>query len=360
MTTLPLSLPLSLPPIDTPGTVLILGARGRMGMAATRAFATAGWQVVAQVRAGGQCAPLPPLAGVRWLPVAPEAIEVLAAQAQGAQVVVHALNPPYTHKAWHNQAAALLEAAIAMARRLGATLMLPGNVYNFGENMPPVLREDTPQAATGFKGRLRVQMEQRLQAATQEDGANDGRLRAVVLRAGDFFGSGTGSWIDQSIAKDLPRGRVSWPGPQSVHTPWAYLPDLARALVQVANARHRLAAFECLHFAGHTVTAREWLHSFTAVAAEQGWLPASGALRVAQLPWPLLRLFGVVSPTFAALTEMRYLWRVPHQLDNTRLRALLGEEPHTPFDRAVRQALADLGLVDLGLESAPARATSPA
>jgi hypothetical protein len=26
--------------------------------------------------------------------------------------------------------------------------MLPGNVYNFGESMPPLLREDTPQAAT--------------------------------------------------------------------------------------------------------------------------------------------------------------------------------------------------------------------
>ena len=54
---------------------------------------------------------------------------------------------------------------------------------------------------------------------------------------------------------------------------------------------------------------------------------------------------GWLAPTVAALAEMRYLWSTPHRLDNTRLRALIGDEVHTPFDQAVRQALADLGLV---------------
>lgn len=328
------------PRTGNPSTVLILGARGRLGLAATRAFAQAGWQVLAQVRPGVRAPELPAIPGVWWMPVAVDDTVALAAQAQGAQVVVHALNPAYTHKAWREQVPALMEAAIAVTSQLRATLMLPGNVYNFGEGMPPVLCEDTPQAATGLKGRMRAQLEQRLQAATQA-----GDLRALVLRAGDFFGSGTGSWIDQSIAKDLPRGRITWPGPPDVATPWAYLPDLARTFVRVAQERHRLAAFECLHFAGHHAAAQPWLHSFTAIAAEQGWLPAAGALRVASLPWPLLRVMGLVAPTFAALADMRYLWTTPHRLDNTRLRALIGDEPHTPFDQAVRQALADLGLV---------------
>ncbi|MFN4118740.1 NAD-dependent epimerase/dehydratase family protein [Acidovorax sp.] len=325
---------------DLPGTVLILGARGRLGQAAARAFAQAGWHVLAQVRPGGARAALPAIPGVWWMPVAVHDTATLAAQAHGAQVVVHALNPAYTHQAWRDEAPALMEAAIAIATQLRATLMLPGNVYNFGEGMPSVLREDTPQAATGAMGRLRVQLEQRLEAATQQ-----GEMRAVVLRAGDFFGSGTGSWLDQAIAKDLPRGRITWPGPLDVATPWAYLPDLARTFVRVAQARERLAAFECLHFAGHHVTAQPWLQSFTAIAAEQGWLPPGRTLRVGRLPWPLLRVAGLVAPTFAALAAMRYLWRTPHRLDNTRLRAVIGNEPHTPFNWALRQALADLGLL---------------
>ncbi|MGV3679026.1 MAG: NAD-dependent epimerase/dehydratase family protein [Acidovorax sp.] len=318
-------------------TVLILGARGRLGLAAAQAFAQAGWQVLAQVRPG---ATGPAVPGVQWLAIAAQDTPALAAHAQGAQVVVHAMNPASTHKAWCTQAPGLMDAAIEATRALGATLMLPGSVYNYGSAMPPLLREDTPQTALDFKGRMRIQLEQRLQAATR-----DGTLRAIVLRAGDFFGSGLGSWLDLAIAKDLAKGRITWPGPLDIQRPWAYLPDLARTLVLVAQARHRLAAFDTLHFAGQQVTAQRWVQVLSAVAAEQGWAPHSGAVRVGQLPWPLLRLAGLVLPTYAALADVRYLWSTPHRLDNTRLVALIGAEPHTPFEPAVRRALHDLGLL---------------
>lgn len=324
--------------------VLILGARGRLGLAATRAFAQAGWQVRAQVRPG---ATGPAVPGVQWMAAAPGDTPTLAAQAQGAQVVVHALNPAYTHKAWREEAPSLMDAAVEVTRALGATLMLPGSVYNYGHEMPPVLREDTPQAAMDFKGRLRIGLEQRLQAATR-----DGDMRAVVLRAGDFFGSGAGSWLDQAIAKDLARGRVIWPGPLDVSRPWAYLPDLARTLVRVAEERHRLQAFDTLHFAGQQVTAQQWVDVLAAVAAEQGWVPDAGKVRVDRLPWPLLRIAGMVMPTYAALADMRYLWSTPHRLDNTRLVALIGSEPHTTFEQAVRRALHDLGLLAPALSQA--------
>jgi nucleoside-diphosphate-sugar epimerase len=323
--------------MNTASTVLILGARGRFGQAAAQAFARAGWRVLGQVRPGAQG---PALAGVHWLTLDPTNTAALAAAARGAAVVVNALNPVYTHKAWRAEAPALLEAAIRLSQVLGATLMMPGNVYNFGESMPPLLREDTAQAALGVKGRIRIAMEQRLQAATQ-----DGSLRAVVIRAGDFFGSGTGAWLDQAVAKDLARGRVTWPGPLDAGTPWAYLPDLARTFVKVAQQRSRLDAFARLHFAGHTVTGQQWVDALASVAWEQGWLPRSGALRVSTMPWPLLQVAGLFIPTFAALAEMRYLWRTPHQLDNRALCALIGDEPRTPFDDAVRQSLNDLGLL---------------
>lgn len=318
-------------------TVLILGARGRLGLAAVHAFAQAGWQVRAQVRPG---ATGPAVPGVQWMAAAPEDTPALVAHAQGAQVVVHAMNPAYTHRAWCTQAPGLVDAAIAVSRALGATLMLPGSVYNYGRAMPPVLREDTPQTALDFKGRMRIHLEQRLQAATR-----DGAMRAVVLRAGDFFGSGSGSWLDLAIAKDLARGRITWPGPLDTCRPWAYLPDLARTLVKVAEARHHLAAFDTLHFAGQQVTAQQWVQALSAVAAEQGWVPDAAAVRVGQLPWPLLRVAGLVVPTYAALADVRYLWSTPHRLDNTRLVALIGAEPHTPFEPAVRRALHDLGLL---------------
>ena len=329
--------------------VLVLGARGRFGRAAAQAFAQAGWRVLAQVRPGAR--ELPPLAGVQWLPLPPHDTAALAAAAAGCAVVVHALSPVYTHRAWRRDLPGLTRAAIDAARALGATLLMPGTVYNFGRGMPRRLLEDTPQDADTFKGRMRAESERMVEAATR-----DGRMRAVVIRAGDFFGSGRGSWFDQAIAKDLARGRMQYPGPLDVATPWAYLPDLARAFVAVANRRERLPAFERLHFAGHQLTGAQWAEALQGIAREQGWIAPAAALRVSRLPWPLLRVLGLALPTLAALCEMRYLWETPHQLAGRRLEQLCGPLPQTPLRQALRESLAELGMLQGG--GAPRQVTA--
>ena len=175
-----------------------------------------------------------------------------------------------------------MQAAIDAATALGALLLFPGNVYNYGAGMPAMLSPDTPQRPSTEKGRIRVDLEQQLAQATRTRG-----LQAVVIRAGDFFGAGSGSWLDQVIVKKLPQGRVTWPGALDAPHAWAYLPDLAQAFVRVAETTPAQAGgrFECLHFAGHTVTGQDWLAALTEVAWEQGWLPADGALRTGKLPW---------------------------------------------------------------------------
>jgi nucleoside-diphosphate-sugar epimerase len=164
-------------------SVLVLGARGRFGQAAARAFAQAGWRVLAQMRPGAQALALP---GVQWIAAAPGDIRTLAAAAAGAQLVVQALSPLYTHKAWRTDVPALTADAIAVTRALGtraspATLMLPASVYNFGASMPAVLHEDTTQAPTTFKGRLRQASEAQIVAATQDGGMRLANARLVAL-----------------------------------------------------------------------------------------------------------------------------------------------------------------------------------
>lgn len=325
-------------------TVLILGARGRFGWAAARAFADAGWRVLGQMRPGAKA---PADERIHWLDIDPYHVETLAAAAQGAAVVVHGLNPRYTHAAWRAEAMPMLDAAIAVARALGATLMLPGNVYNFGTGMPALLRVDTPQHPDTVKGRIRVEMEQQLRLAD---------VRGVVIRAGDFFGAGRGSWFDLALAKDLRRGICTYPGPPDVATAWAYLPDLARAFVAVAERRARLARFEVLHFAGYSVTGRQWAQALEPVARERKWIAPTEHLKLRRLPWAMIRLGAGLNPMWGALAEMRYLWTTPHGLANERLSALIGTEPHRPLAQAARAALADLGLIparDVGPTTSP-------
>ncbi len=328
-------------------TVLILGANGRFGQAATQAFAAAGWHVLAQVRRA-PVAPLPAKACA--LPVALNDTDTLVARATGlqagvqaglqaglqasVQAVVHAVNPVYTR--WEEEAMPALQQGLAVAQRLGALFMLPGNVYNFGSQMPALLTEATPQRPDNDKGRLRVAMEALMQARAPQG------LRSVVIRAGDFYGCGSGSWLDQAVVKDIRRGKLVYPGPLDLPHAWAYLPDLARAFVAVANLPPK-PGFEALHFEGHTLTGRELLAIVTAAAADLGLQPAAG-FKTGGMPWGLVRAVGLVHPPWRELARMSYLWRVPHALDGTALRQAAGPLHHTPAHLALRQALADLGL----------------
>ena len=81
---------------------------------------------------------------------------------------------------------------------------------------------------------MRVEIEQRIQEACERG------MRAIVLRAGDFFGGGSGSWFDLVIAKEIGRGRLTYPGPLDVEHAWAYLPDFAKTLVRLAEQRAEL------------------------------------------------------------------------------------------------------------------------
>lgn len=340
------------------GSVLVLGGRGRFGLAAVQAFARDGWRVLAQMRPGAHA---PTVAGAQWLAQAvdtPQAIQALVAQvrqAGGATVVVHALNPhQYTRPAWERENGPLLQSGMAVARALGATLMLPGNVYNFGQQMPAVLLEGAPHRPTVAMGRIRTDMEAGLEAATQR-----GELRAVIVRAGNFYGQGQDTWLDRAMLTGIRRGKLVFPGPMDVATPWAYLPDLAQTFVAVARVRHAMPAFEELHFSGHTLAGHDWVGALQPLAREQGWLREGEALRVGGMPWLPIRALGLVMPTLGALAALRYLWNRPHRLDNHRLRALIGSEPHTPWPLALQRTLQGLDLLPAAAATAspvPARA----
>ncbi len=320
-------------PTSSAPCVLVLGANGRFGLAATQAFAAAGWRVLAHVRRDAA----PGMPGSVELVRAPlESVAGALAGRTSPSVVVHGINPIYTR--WDEEALPAARTAMDLAERLGARFMLPGNVYNYGEAMPALVDETTPQRPTTAKGRIRAEMEAEL-----ERRAAAGRLRATVVTAGDFFGAGTGSWLDQAIVKGVARGRLDYPGDPALVHAWAYLPDLARALVALAEVP-AAASFERFTFAGHSVTGHEFLAAIERAATTLGIAAPARGWRHGRMPWPLIRALGLVVPMFRELARMSYLWRVPHALDGRALAAAVGAVPSTPLADALRLALVELGV----------------
>lgn len=326
-------------------TVLILGAAGRLGFAATQAFSQAGWRVVAQARRtpmGGWAA------GVEHTTAALQDTAMLCAQAGlSTRAVLYAVNPVYTR--WTQDLLPWARCGMAVAQQLNALFMLPGNVYHFGQGMPPLLTPHTPVAPTTRKGQLRATLEAELRS--RSDHSTVPRLRSTVLRAGDFFGAGQGSWLDLVVAKSLPQRRITYPGDLAVAHPWAYLPDLAQAFMRLAG-QNDLPGFSQFQFAGHSVTGSVFVAALEAAATNVGLRPPQG-FRQGALPWWAIRLGAPLLPMWRELAEMQYLWQVPHALDGGDLQRQIGDVPVTPLVQALTQSLLDLGLGSPAPKAAP-------
>jgi nucleoside-diphosphate-sugar epimerase len=313
-----------------PCVIAVLGAKGRLSRCVAETALGAGHQVIAITRNGKLPAGL---AGAE--PRAADAMDrdALIAATKGADVIFNGLNPPYT--AWQTSCMTLAHNVVAAAETHGAHHLFAGNVYNYGVEIPSLAGPETPQHGSTRKGAIRIAMEQVFAEAAGRS------VPTTMLRAGDFYGgNGTGSWFDLMIAAKLAKGVLTYPGNPDIAHAWAYLPDLARAFVGLAERRADLIGFRTFTFAGHTLTGVQLQRHAEAALGR--------SLKRASLPWWLLRAGGLVVPMWREIAEMRYLWFTPHALDGEALEAFLGAVPQTPVRVAVAAALAELGHSSVG------------
>ena len=316
-----------------PRMALVLGATGGIGGEVARQLRDAGWQVRALKR--GLAHEEERRDGLTWFRGDAMNREDVMRAARGCAVIVHAVSPP-GYRRWAELVLPMLENTVAAAIAEHATIVLPGTVYNYGPDALPDLAEDAPQNPVSRKGTIRVELERRLRAATQQG------ARVIIVRAGDFFGPRPGNnWFSQGLVKPgQPVKAVNLPGDRGVGHQWSYLPDVARAMVELLAHRGHLEPFANFHFAGHWDADGTQLAEAVrrVVAHRTGKVPATR-----NFSWWLVRLAAPFVVTFRELLEMRYLWRQPVRMSNARLVAVLGREPHTPLDAAVEATLVGLG-----------------
>lgn len=315
---------------------LVLGATGGIGAEIARALQARGWQVralhrnPAALEAAGRLD-----ARFTWQRGDAMSREDVLAAASGVSLIVHAVNPP-GYRNWQTLVLPMIDNTIAAARASGARIVLPGTVYNYGADAFPVPTERSAQRPSTRKGALRVELERRLEKAAV------GGVRSLVVRAGDFFGpSGHGnSWLSGAMIKPGRAVRsVFYPGRRGVGHQWAYMPDVAETILRLLEMEARLPAFATYQMRGH------WDEDGTMMIAALGRASGRGEIKVRAFPWPLVWLLQPFSTLFREMQEMRYLWREPIRMDNARLVAALGAEPHTPWDEAVRTTLVALRCV---------------
>jgi len=281
-------------------TVLILGASGKIGHHSAIAFDAAGWAVKRYTRGTD-----------------------MNEAAKGVDVIVNGLNPP-NYENWEVTIPAITKQVIAAAKASGATVIIPGNIYNFG-NQPGVFDENTAQTATTKKGRVRTEMEEAYASAG---------VQTIILRAGNFIDpTGNGDFLSMIAFRLIAKNKVTSIGEPTAKQTYAYMPDWARAAVRLADMRSQLGVFEDVPFPGHNFTTNELLG-----AAQKAM---GKPVKMVKFPWLFMTLASPFWPLAKEMQEMRYLYSMPHEISGEKFTRLLPDFVPTPLETVMTTGLKD-------------------
>lgn len=278
------------------GRILILGASGKIGRHSAHAFKAAGWDVRLYDRARNN----------------------LMEAAQSCDVIINGFNPPNYHN-WKTIIPEITQQVIAAASVANATVIIPGNVYHFG-NQKGLLSEKTLPKPISRKGEIRLAMEREYEASG---------VQTIILRAGNFIDPmGQDCPMSLVYLRSIKGNKITTPGPVDVRQAMCFLPDWARAAVALAQKRRELDQFEDIPFAGHTLSAQDIKINLEHVLNRK--------LKFTQFPWWLFTLTAPFWELAREMNEMRYLWNLDHALSDKRLSELLQDFKVTPLDDVFR------------------------
>lgn len=333
--------------LTAPGkkVALVLGATGGVGSAVAEKLLRRGYTVRAMHRDAATQAQKTPQ--YEWVGGDAMNRDDVVAAAEGVELIVHAVNPP-GYRNWGTLVLPMIESTIAAAEAVGARILMPGTIYNYGPEVFDTIHEDSSQQPLTYKGKIRVKLEERLEAASRRG------VQVILVRAGDFFGPGAGNnWFAQAVIKPgVPVKAITNPSDPGVGHQWAYLPDVAETMVQLVERAAELPAFARFHMEG------VWDHDGAQLSDTIRRVTGRPWLRTKRFPWWMLWPAAPFVPVFRELLEMRYFWRKPLHMRNDRLVAFLGAEPHTPLDQAVRETLSSLGCLEEPVASKPVPAVN--
>ena len=300
---------------------VVLGASGGAGNAIARALHDAGIATRAVNRSGD--ADLP--GGIERVAADIGDPRSLDDAIAGASVVYMAAQPPY-HR-WPQEFPTMLEDVIRACSAAEAKLVMVDNLYAYGPGHDR-LTEASPYGATDAKGRTRAAMLDRLLAAHRA-----GELRVAIGQASDYFGprSDNSGITALAIAPVAGTGTLRWMGSLDAPHSIGFLPDIARAYVTLGTRDEADGRIWILPH-GEAVTGREFLDAVNATPDEPR--------KTAVVSTTMLRLAAPFHRISRESLGIVYQWTGPWVADDSAFQATFGPFTATPFDIAVKEAVA--------------------
>ena len=304
---------------EPPALSVVLGT-GPLGLAVARQLSARGQRIRAVSRSGSLDLPDGVEVGMANLADKADVRQACA----GATVVYHCASPPY-HR-WRELHPPLMAAIIAGAAAAEAKLIFGDNLYAYGPVDGPIV-EDLPYRAAGPNGRTRARIAADLMSAHEQ-----GRVRAAIGRASDFFGAHVRqSQVGERVfVRALAGKQAQLLGDPDLPHSVTFIDDFARALVTLAEREEALG--RAWHVPNDTAVSTR---RFVEMVFEELGRPA----RLQVTPRWALALAGLFSPTIRAVTEQLYQVERPWVVDSSKFERTFGWRA-TPLTETIRATIA--------------------
>ena len=296
------------------GPVTIIGY-GPVGRASAEALLAAGIDVaVAQRSRPQRLAP-----GASYRPCDVLDPSSVRAAIDGAEQVVLAIGLPYVGKVWRTTWPPAVTNVLDACADTNARLVFVDNLYMLGPQRQP-LREDMALSDIGVKPAVRSEVTRLWMEA-----AAAGRVRVAALRPPDFYGPGvTLSHLGSSAMGALARrATATLLIPPDVPHDFAYVPDIARAVVTLLEAPDDCFGQAWNMPCAPTRTPREILGLGARALGQR--------LRLRVVPMALWPLLGLAMPFLREVNEMRFTFDRPYRVDASKFASRFWSDV-TPFD----------------------------
>lgn len=250
--------------------------------------------------------------------------------AVGKAFIFHGINYPYDK--WFGNMDTATQKVIDAAAQNHATIVFPGNVYNFGNTEEPI-REDSRPAPCTRKGQLRVEIE-----AMLEQAANAEKCRVLNVRLPDFWGPNVLNEGVKPIFENALNGKaLPWILNADIPHQSVYTKDAAeiivRLMLQPVSLQSTAKPYEVWNYGGTTVpSVRSWF--------EQVSMLTGKPLKIQVYSRFIVNLLGLFMPVLREVKEMLYLYENTILLDDAKVLALFPDFRPTPMKQALTETLA--------------------
>lgn len=244
---------------------------------------------------------------------------------EGSDVVYLTVGLKYDINVWKDLWPKIMKNVIDACEKNNAKLVFFDNVYSYGK-VDGWMTEETPYNPVSEKGKVRVKIAEMLMNEVK-----NGKFKAMIVRAADFYGPGAQSLANATVLENLNKGKKAmWLVNDHVKHSHTYTHDAAEATAILGNTEDAYNQVWHLPTDKNVLTGKEFIEL---AAKEFGVEPKYSVAKI----W-LLKIIGLFNKIIKESNEMLYQNKYDYLFDSSKYEKRFNIKP-TSYQDGIKETV---------------------